>query len=91
MTRGHGKDLKNIAEQSKKYAEASEKLIKLAQSADVVSGEKAIFDKLKERETAAASLPEKAKALGLANDQEMATITLIKKLRPVQQGWLDTG
>jgi len=85
------KDLKNIAEQSKKYAEASEKLIKLAQSADVVSGEKkAIFDKLKERETAAASLPEKARALGLANDQEMATITLIKKLRPVQQGWLDT-
>src|SRR5450830_325966 len=68
------KDLAKIADQSKKYAEANDKLL----------------NKLKERETAAAALPAKAQELGLANNPEMATIALIKKVRPIQQSWLDS-
>lgn len=84
------KDLAKIADQSKKYAEANDKLQKLALTEAASSnGKKALLDKLKEREVAAASLPAKAQELGLANNPEVATITLIKKVRPVQQSWLD--
>ena len=38
---------------------------------------------------AASGLPEKAKELGLANDFEAATIAFIRKLRPVQNKWID--
>jgi len=85
------KDLAKIADQSKKYAEANDKLLKLiSDDAHTNSDKKALLEKLKDRETAAAQLPAKAQELGLANNPEVATITLIKKLRPVQQGWLDT-
>jgi methyl-accepting chemotaxis protein len=85
------KDLAKIADQTKKYAEANDKLIKLIQNEGSSHPEKkALLDKLKEKESAAASLPAKAQELGLANNPEVATITLIKKLRPVQQAWLDS-
>ena len=84
-------ELKKIAEQSKQYAVADEKLSKMANEEVGISSEKkSLLGKLKEAETAAASLPAKAQELGLANNAEAATITLIKKLRPVQKKWLDT-
>lgn len=84
-------ELAKIAEQSKKYATAEDDLNKIA-NADGNAGEekKALLAKLKEQANAAASLPAKAQELGMANDAEAATITLIKKLRPVQKKWLDT-
>ncbi|MFZ6724868.1 methyl-accepting chemotaxis protein [Undibacterium sp. MH2W] len=85
------KDLAKIADQSKKYAEANEKLLKLAETDGGPSAEKKeLLNKLKERESAASALPAKAQELGLANNPEMATIALIKKVRPVQQNWLDS-
>ncbi len=85
------KDLSKIAEQTKKYADANDKLFKLIETEGSSTPEKkTLLDKLKEKETAAASLPAKAQELGLANNPEVATITLIKKVRPVQQAWLDT-
>ncbi|MFZ6741904.1 methyl-accepting chemotaxis protein [Undibacterium sp. JH2W] len=84
-------ELKKIAEQSKQYAAADEKLSKLATEEGAGnSDKKTLLGKLKEAETAAAALPAKAQELGLANNAEAATITLIKKLRPVQKKWLDT-
>ena len=84
-------ELAKIAEQSKKYAAADEKLNKMATEEGSGSAEKkALLGKLKEAESAAAALPAKAQELGLANNAEAATITLIKKLRPVQKKWLDT-
>ncbi|MBI3286057.1 MAG: MCP four helix bundle domain-containing protein [Burkholderiales bacterium] len=83
-------ELAKIAEQTKKYAAADEKLSKIATAAGNGSAEKqALLGKLKEQESAAAALPAKAQELGLANNPEAATITLIKKLRPVQKKWLD--
>ncbi|MFZ6847527.1 methyl-accepting chemotaxis protein [Undibacterium sp. RuRC25W] len=85
------KDLAKIADQSKKYAEANDKLLKLSETDGGPSAEKKeLLNKLKERETAAAALPAKAQELGLANNPEMATIALIKKVRPIQQSWLDS-
>ena len=85
------KDLAKIADQSKKYAEANEKLLKLSETEGGPSAEKKeLLNKLKEREAAAAALPAKAQELGLSNNPEMATIALIKKVRPVQQSWLDS-
>ncbi|MFZ6754799.1 methyl-accepting chemotaxis protein [Undibacterium sp. Dicai25W] len=85
------KDLAKIADQSKKYSEAKEKFLKLSETDGVPSQEmKDLISKLTERENAASGLPAKAQELGLANNQEMATIALIKKVRPVQQSWLDT-
>jgi methyl-accepting chemotaxis protein len=84
-------ELAKTAEQSKKYAEAAAKLESmLAAQADVNSEEKDLLAKLKEQEAAAAPLVDKAKELGLANNPEVATIALIKKLRPVQKKWLDS-
>ncbi len=83
-------ELAKIADQSKKYAAADEKLSKMgAEDGNVSADKKALLTKLKEAETAAASLPAKAQELGMANNAEAATITLIKKLRPVQKKWLD--
>ena len=83
-------ELKKIAEQSKQYATADEKLSKMSTEEGNVSTEKkTLLAKLKDAETAAAALPAKAQELGLANNAEAATITLIKKLRPVQKKWLD--
>ncbi|MBC3933906.1 methyl-accepting chemotaxis protein [Undibacterium rugosum] len=85
------KDLSKIAEQTKKYAEANDKLFKLIETEGSSTPEKkTLLDKLKEKEAAAASLPAKAQELGLANNPEVATISLIKKVRPVQQAWLDS-
>ncbi|MBC3932559.1 MCP four helix bundle domain-containing protein [Undibacterium sp. CY22W] len=85
------KDLSKIAEQTKKYADANDKLFKLIETEGSSTPEKkTLLDKLKEKEAAAASLPAKAQELGLANNPEVATITLIKKVRPVQQAWLDS-
>ena len=85
------KDLAKIAEQSKKYEQANEKLLKLSEvNGTPDADKKALLAKLKERETAAAALPAKAQELGLGNNPEVATIGLIKKVRPIQQSWLDT-
>ncbi|MFZ6771715.1 methyl-accepting chemotaxis protein [Undibacterium sp. SXout7W] len=84
-------ELAKIAEQSKKYAAADDDLNKIATSDGNLNEEKkTLLAKLKEQANAAASLPAKAQELGMANDAEVATITLIKKLRPVQKKWLDT-
>ena len=83
-------EIAKIKEQSDKYGAARDKLAKMLDSDSGTTGEeKTLLAKLKEQETAAAQLPEKAQALGLANNPEVATVTLIKKLRPVQKKWLD--
>ncbi|WP_394781672.1 MCP four helix bundle domain-containing protein, partial [Undibacterium sp.] len=83
-------ELAKIKEQSKKYTEFESKLAGMfASEAGTSAEEKALLAKLKEQENASASLPAKAQALGMANDAEVATITLIKKIRPVQKKWLD--
>ncbi|MFZ6843308.1 methyl-accepting chemotaxis protein [Undibacterium sp. RuTC16W] len=83
-------ELAKIKEQSKKYTEAEAKLASMFASETATSAEeKALLAKLKEQENASASLPAKAQELGLANNPEVATITLIKKIRPVQKKWLD--
>ncbi len=84
-------DLAKIKEQSKKYAEAEEKLAKMfAEESSTTAGEKALLAKIKEQELASASLPAKAQELGIANNPEAATIALIKKIRPIQKKWLDS-
>ncbi|MCU6434905.1 methyl-accepting chemotaxis protein [Undibacterium sp. Jales W-56] len=83
-------ELAKIKEQSKKYTEAEAKLASMfASEAATSAEEKALLAKLKEQESASAALPAKAQELGLANNPEVATITLIKKIRPVQKKWLD--
>jgi methyl-accepting chemotaxis protein len=82
------KDLKKIDEQSKHYGEKESKLTELFKSESTSAEERTLFTKLKEKEKAAASLPNTAKELGLANNPETATIALIKKVRPVQEEWL---
>ncbi len=85
-----GPDLAKIKEQSEKYAAAEEKLSKMFESdSGTTAEEKNLLSKLKEQQADAAALPQKAQELGLANNPEAATITLIKKLRPVQKKWLD--
>ncbi len=85
------KEFAKINDQSKKYSEAESAILKLhKETGDNNADKKAVLTKLKELENAAASLPAKAKELGLANDAEAATIGMIKKLRPTQQKWLDT-
>lgn len=84
-------DLAKIKEQSKKYTEAEEKLAKMFSTESATTAEeKTLLAKLKEQENAAASLPAKAQELGLANNPEVATVALIKKIRPIQKKWLDT-
>ncbi|MFZ6645669.1 methyl-accepting chemotaxis protein [Undibacterium sp. TJN25] len=83
-------ELAKIKEQSKKYTEFESKLAGMfASEAGTSAEEKSLLAKLKEQENASASLPAKAQALGMANDAEAGTITLIKKIRPVQKKWLD--
>ena len=85
-----GPDLKRIEDQSKKYSELEEKLSQsLAASETTTKEENEGFKKLKDVRMAASGLPEKAKELGLANDFEAATIAFIRKLRPVQNKWID--
>lgn len=84
-------DLAKIKEQSEKYSKAEEKLAKMfAEESSTTAGEKALLAKIKEQELASASLPAKAQELGIANNPEVATIALIKKIRPVQKKWLDS-
>ena len=86
-----GPDLLKIKEQTEKYAAADEKLAKMYDGDSATSAEeKSLLAKLREQQAAAAVLPAKAQELGLANNPETATITLIKKLRPIQKKWLDT-
>lgn len=85
------KDLKKIDEQTKSYGEKESKLSDMFKNdSEASEAEKNLLIKLKDKEKAAQSLPNKAKDLGLANDQETATIALIKKIRPVQEDWLKT-
>lgn len=85
------KDLKKIDEQTKGYSEKEAKLSEMFKNdSETSEAEKNLLVKLKDKEKAAQSLPTKAKELGLANDQETATIALIKKIRPVQEDWLKT-
>jgi methyl-accepting chemotaxis protein len=81
-------DLKKIAEQKEKYFALKNQLIELLKE-DSATFEKEMkaLDPLKESEDAAAELPEKTKALGLSKDLEMATISYIKKIRPIQNKW----
>ncbi len=84
------KDLKKIEKQSKDYSELEAKLLdSLKRDPNFNKDEKDLLAKLKEKEKAAESLPNLAKDLGLANNQEAATISLIKKIRPVQDAWLN--
>ncbi|MET3115898.1 methyl-accepting chemotaxis protein [Undibacterium sp. GrIS 1.8] len=83
-------EIAKIAEQSKKYTEAEAKLASMfAAESATTPEEKAMLAKLKEQENASAALPAKAQELGMANNAEVATVTLIKKIRPVQKKWLD--
>ena len=84
-------DLAKIKDQTDKYAAADEKLAKIFESeTSTTQEEKSLLSKLRDQQAAAAPLPAKAQELGLANNPEVATITLIKKLRPIQNKWLDT-
>jgi methyl-accepting chemotaxis protein len=83
------KDLKKIEKQSKDYADLETKLLEsFKKDANFSKDEKDLLARLKEKEKAAEPLPNMAKDLGLANNQEAATIALIKKIRPVQDAWL---
>ena len=83
-------DLAKIKEQGDKYAAADQQLAKIIDNDPATTAEeKNLLAKLREQQAAAAALPAKAQELGLANNPEVATITLIKKLRPVQKKWLD--
>lgn len=81
------KDLKKIDEQSKNYSEKEAKLNEMLKGDSGSAAERTLLTKLKEKEKAAASLPNMARDLGLANNAESATIALIKKIRPVQDEW----
>lgn len=84
------KDLKKIEKQSKDYSDLEAKLLdSLKKDPNFSKEEKDLLTKLKEKEKAAEPLPNLAKDLGLANNQEAATISLIKKIRPVQDAWLN--
>ncbi len=84
-------DLARIKDQSTKYNEAEAKLTKIFnEESGTTSAEKELLAKIKEHEKASESLPAKAQELGLAKDLEVATIALIKKIRPVQKKWLDS-
>lgn len=84
------KDLKKIEKQSKDYVDLETKLKEsLAKDPNYSKEEKDLVAKLKDKEKAAEPLPNLAKDLGLANNQEVATISLIKKIRPVQEAWLN--
>lgn len=73
-------EIAKIAEQSKKYTEAEAKLASMfAAESATTPEEKAMLAKLKEQENASAALPAKAQELGMANNAEVATVTLIKK------------
>ncbi len=81
------KDLKKIDEQSKSYSDKESKLAEMLKDGHATAEERALLAKLKEKEKAAAALPNMARDLGLANNPEGATIALIKKIRPVQDEW----
>ncbi|MBC3875732.1 MCP four helix bundle domain-containing protein [Undibacterium sp. LX15W] len=81
------KDLKKIDEQSKNYGDKESKLADMLKGESGSSAERTLITKLKEKEKAAASLPNMARDLGIANNPEGATIALIKKIRPVQDEW----
>ncbi|MFZ6820647.1 methyl-accepting chemotaxis protein [Undibacterium sp. Ji22W] len=81
------KDLKKIDEQSKNYSEKETKLIDMLKGDSGSPAERTLLTKLKDKEKAAASLPNLARDLGIANNPEGATIALIKKIRPVQDDW----
>nr|WP_315483387.1 methyl-accepting chemotaxis protein [uncultured Undibacterium sp.] len=85
------KDLKRIDEQTKSYNEKETKLAEMLKD-DATSSpeERTLLTKLKEKEKAAAPLPNLARDLGVANDPESATIGLIKKIRPIQDDWFKT-
>jgi methyl-accepting chemotaxis protein len=84
-------DLARIKTQSEKYAAADEKLAKFFDTElNTTAEEKSLLSKLREQQAAAAALPATAQELGLANNPEVATISFIKKLRPVQNKWQDT-
>ncbi|WMW80461.1 methyl-accepting chemotaxis protein [Undibacterium cyanobacteriorum] len=83
------KDLQKIEKQGKDYSDLEAKLVKsLEADPNYSKDEKELLKRLKEKEEAAKPLPNMAKDLGLANNPEMATIALIKKIRPVQDAWL---
>ena len=83
-------EIKKIQEQSKRYDEAEVKLSKMfAEESTTTAAEKALMQKIKENEAAAASLPAKAQELGIANNPKVATIALIKKFAPRRKsGWI---
>ena len=84
-------EIKKIQEQSKRYDEAEVKLSKMfAEESTTTAAEKTLMQKIKENEAASVSLPAKAQELGIANNPEAATVSLMKKIRPVQQKWLDS-
>lgn len=85
-----GPDLKRIEDQAKKYSELESKLSEsLETNSNTSKEEKEGFKKLQDFKQAASALPEKAKELGLAKDFEMATIAFIRKVRPIQNKWID--
>lgn len=81
------KDLKKIDEQAKNYGDKENKLADMLKGDNGSAAERTLITKLKEKEKAAASLPNLARDLGIANNPESATIGLIKKIRPVQDEW----
>ncbi|MFA9275728.1 MAG: MCP four helix bundle domain-containing protein [Candidatus Aquirickettsiella gammari] len=81
------KDLKKIDEQSKNYGDKEAKLIDMLKGDRGSDAERTLLAKLKDKEKATASLPNLARDAGVANDPEAATITLIKKIRPLQDEW----
>jgi methyl-accepting chemotaxis protein len=84
-------EMAKINQQNAKYSAAQDKLLKLVAKSDLAGAEKqSLLTQLKERQEQAAPLVQKARELGLANKPELATVGLIKKLRPVQKKWQDT-
>ncbi len=90
------KDLKKIDTQSKNYGDKIGKLTELLakdsasseEEEKLLTKERDLMVKLREQEKLAAPLPNLARDLGLAKNQQAATIGLIKKIRPIQDAWL---
>ncbi|MCG7404077.1 MULTISPECIES: methyl-accepting chemotaxis protein [Caballeronia] len=80
-----------IRTQAQGYAQAYDALgTRFKESDQTSASERAVFEKLRANEAAAAPIIEKAISLAEAREQQAAIRVLIDELRPVQRDWMST-
>eukprot|EP01037_Dinobryon_pediforme_P026178 gene26178-28611_t len=82
------KEMEGLKQQEQTYTQAYAELGKMFARNDTTAQEHALFDPLKNDETATLPLMNKAIKLGLANDNVAATKVLLDEVRPKQRQWL---